>query len=116
MNLSVLRVPHLKNPSFRLPNPQRTFHVQDYGDLDGSTGEWATEEEASQEGVVQEFEDDSWIHDEASDAWVARHFGGGQRLVNGSRQGKREGTRTGKLVNQKWNTKEYVFRSSLEVQ
>ena len=40
---------------------------------------------------MQEIEDTFWVHDEASDAWVARHFKGGRRLVKCSRQGKRKG-------------------------
>ena len=53
--------------------------MQDYGALDGSAGYWAVEEETGQEGFVQEFEDTFWVHDEASDAWVARHFKGGRK-------------------------------------
>ena len=45
--------PSLDNPSFRPSNQQRTFLVQDYGELDGSTGYWAAEEDTSQEGFVQ---------------------------------------------------------------
>ena len=41
------------NPSFRLFNQQRTFLVQEYGELEGSTGYWAVEEETGQEGFVQ---------------------------------------------------------------
>ena len=44
----------LENPSFRPTNQQRTFYAQDYGDLDGSTGYWAAEEETGQKGLVQE--------------------------------------------------------------
>ena len=39
------------------------------------------DEETSQEGFVQEFVDIFWVHAEASDAWVARHFKGGRRLT-----------------------------------
>ena len=41
----------LENPSFRLYNQQRTFLVQDYGDLDGNAGYWATEEETGQQMI-----------------------------------------------------------------
>ena len=50
------------------------FFVQDYGELEGSTGYWTADEETGQEGFVQEFEDIFWVHDEAADAWVARHY------------------------------------------
>ena len=32
----------LETPSVRPPNQQRTFLVQDYGELDGSTGYWGS--------------------------------------------------------------------------
>ena len=67
-NSCVLLVLSLENRSFRPTNKPRAFYVQDYGDLDGSTGYWATEEETGKEGFVQEFEDTFWVHDEASDA------------------------------------------------
>ena len=38
----------LENPSFRPTNQRRACYVQDYGDLDGSTGHWAVEEETGQ--------------------------------------------------------------------
>ena len=47
----------LDNPSFRPSSQPRTFLVQCYGELEGSTGYWAVEEETGQEGFVQEFED-----------------------------------------------------------
>ena len=47
----------LDNPSFRPSNQQKTILVQDYGDLEGSTGYWAADEDTGQEGFVQEFED-----------------------------------------------------------
>ena len=43
----------LGNPSARPSNQQRTFLVQYYGELEGSTGYWAAEEETGQEGFVQ---------------------------------------------------------------
>ena len=43
----------LDNPSLRPSNQQRTFLVQYYGELEGSTGYWAAEEGAGQEGFVQ---------------------------------------------------------------
>ena len=39
---------YVDNPSFRPSNQQRTFFVQDYGELEGATGYWATEEEIGQ--------------------------------------------------------------------
>ena len=55
--------------------------------LDGNTGYWATEQDTGQGGYAQELENVSWTHDEASDAWVARHLRGGWRLVKRSRKG-----------------------------
>ena len=49
--------------------------------MEGSTGYWAGEEDTGQEGFVQDFEDIFWLHDEAADVWVARHFKGGRRLA-----------------------------------
>ena len=50
----------MANPSFRPANQQKTFYVHDYGDLDGSTGYWETEEETGQEGVVHNSQDTFW--------------------------------------------------------
>ena len=55
--------------------------MQCNGELEGSTGYWVADAETGQEGFVQEFEDIVWVHDEASDAWVAQHFKGGRRLT-----------------------------------
>jgi hypothetical protein len=71
----------LDNPSFRPSSQQKTFLVQEYGELEGSTGYWAVEEDTGQEGFVQEFEDIFWTHDEVADAWVARRFKCGSRLT-----------------------------------
>ena len=77
-------------------NQQRTVYVHYDCDLDRGTGYWAVEEEIGQEGFVQEFEETVWVHEEASDAWVARHFKGGRRLLTGSKRGKRKGSRSRK--------------------
>ena len=45
---------------------------------------------------VQEFDDIFWVHDEVSDAWIARRFKGGRRLTKGPRKGRRKGTKGGK--------------------
>ena len=79
----------LENPSIRPTNQQRTFYVQDYGDLGGSTGYWAAED-TRQVGVVQEFEDTFWVHDETSDAWVPRHLNGGRRWSKVQEKGNRK--------------------------
>ena len=67
----------LDNHSFRPSNQQKTFLVQAYGELEGSPGYWAAEEETGPEGFVQEFEDIFWTHDEVADDWIARRFKGG---------------------------------------
>ena len=86
----------LDNPSFRPSNQQTTFLVQDYGELEGSTGYWAAEEETGQESLVQEFEDIFWTHDEVVDDWIARRFTGARRLTKGPRKGRRKGAKGGK--------------------
>ena len=55
--------------------------MQYYGDLGGCSGYWAAEGEIGHEGFFKEFEDTFWVHDEASDVWVARHFKGGRKLI-----------------------------------
>ena len=70
----------LDNPSFRPSNQQKTFLVQDSGELDGNTGYWATDEETGQEGFVQEFDDICWVHYEISDAWIARQLKGWKNI------------------------------------
>ena len=86
----------LENPSFRPSNQQKTFLVQDYGELDGSTGYWAADRDTGQERFVQEFEDIFWVHDEVVGAWIARRFKGGRILTKGPRKGRRKGTNGGK--------------------
>ena len=82
----MLRDPPLTTLLFRSSNKQKTFLLHDYGELEGSTGYWVAEEETGQEGFVQEFEDICWVHDEAADVWVARHFKGGRRVTKGFRK------------------------------
>ena len=43
----------LGQPFFSPINQQRTFLVQDYVELEGSTGYWVAYEETGQEGFVQ---------------------------------------------------------------
>lgn len=61
--------------------PTTNFFVQYYRELEVRTGYWAADEEIGQEGFVQSISDIVWVHDEAADAWVARHFQGGRRLT-----------------------------------
>ena len=39
------------------PINNKPFFVQDYGELEGSTSYWVADEETSQKGFVQKFED-----------------------------------------------------------
>ena len=85
--------PHWTTLLFVHQTRRRPFLVQEYGELEGSTGYWAADEETGQEGFVQEFEDIFWVHDEAADPWVARLCKGGRRLT---KKGFRKGIRKGK--------------------
>jgi len=52
----VLRDRHWTTLLFAHPTNNELF-VQDYGELEGSTGYWAANEETGQKGFVQEFAD-----------------------------------------------------------
>ena len=92
----VLRSPSLTRQPFVIPtNNQRTVYAQDYSELDGSTGYWATKKGTWQEGFFQELDDAFWPHDEVSDAWISRYFPG-RKLVKGSRKGKHKGIKGSK--------------------
>lgn len=64
-------------------NQQRQFHLQEYGEVDGWPGYWATHEESGQAGFLQAYADTFWTHDGAPDVWATRHVKG-RRLTKGS--------------------------------
>ena len=79
---------------------RRAFLVLEEGDLDGSFGYWAEDEEDGAEGFLDALEDVFWIWDDNDYSWFQRRFQG-RRTRKGKgkgkgRKGKGKGKRKGK--------------------
>ena len=75
---------------------RRAFLVIEEGDLDGSFGYWAEDEEDGAEGFLDALEDVFWIWDENDYSWFQRRFQG-RRTRKGKGKGKgRKGKGKGK--------------------
>ena len=70
---------------------RRSFLVLDEGELEGTEGYWAEDEEDGAEGFLDALEDVFWVHDDADNTWYQRRFQGRQ-----TRRGKGKGKRKGK--------------------
>ena len=88
------------NPRTAVDNPllndtghggRRSFIVIDEGELDGSFGFWAEDEDDGAEGFLDAHEDKFYIYDEQNELWFQRRFQGRR-----SRKGKGKG-RGGKV-------------------
>eukprot|EP00435_Cladocopium_sp_Y103_P016760 s2970_g4.t1 len=66
---------------------RRSFLVLDEGDLDGTDGYWAEDEEDGAEGFLDALEDVSWVFDDADYTWYQRWFRG-RSTRRGTRKGK----------------------------
>ena len=66
---------------------RRAFLVIEEGDLDGSFGYWAEDEEDGAEGFLDALEDVFWIWDENDYSWFQRRFQG-RRTRKGKGKGK----------------------------
>ena len=87
------------NPRRAVDNPllnntghsgRRSFIVMDEGELDGSFGFWAEDEDDGAEGFLDAHEDIFYIYDEQNDSWFQRRF-------QGRRSGKGKGKGRGSL-------------------
>ena len=75
---------------------RRAFSVLEEGDLDGSFGYWAEDEEDGAEGFLDALEDVFWIWDDNDYSWFQRRFQG-RRTRKGKGKGKgRKGKGKGK--------------------
>ena len=71
---------------------RRAFLVLEEGDLDGSFGYWAEDEEDGAEGFLDALEDVFWIWDDNDYSWFQRRFQGRRtRKGKGKGKGKRKG-------------------------
>ena len=90
---------------------RRAFLVREEGDLDGSFGYWAQDEEDGAEGFLDALEDVFWIWDDNDYPWFQRRFQGrrprkgkgkgrkgkgGRRFFRPRNKGKGKGKRKGK--------------------
>ena len=70
---------------------RRSFLVLDEGELEGTDGYWAEDDEDGVEGFLDALEDVFWVYDDADYTWYQRRFQGRQ-----TRRGKGKGKRKGK--------------------
>ena len=70
---------------------RRSFLVLDDGELEGTDGYWAEDDEDGAEGFLDALEDVFWVYDGADYTWYQRRFQGRQ-----TRRGKGKGKRKGK--------------------
>ena len=53
---------------------RRSFLVMDEGEVDGTTGYWAEDEDDGAEGFLEALEDVFWVYDDTEDTWYQRRF------------------------------------------
>jgi len=70
---------------------RRSFLVLDDGELEGTDGYWAEDDEDGAEGFLDALEDVFWVYDDADYTWYQGRFQGRQ-----TRRGKGKGKRKGK--------------------
>ena len=74
---------------------RRYFLVLEEGELEGTDGYWAQDDEDGAEGFLDALEDVFWVYDDADYTWYQRRFQGRQTR-RGKGKGKREGKGKGK--------------------
>ena len=70
---------------------RRSFLVIEEGEIDGTNGYWAEDEDDGAEGFLEALEDVFWVYDDAEYTWYQRRFQGRQTT-----RGKGKGMRKGK--------------------
>ena len=55
---------------------RRSFLVMDEGEIHGTTGYWAEDEDDGAEGFLEALEDVFWVFDDNEDTWYQRRFQG----------------------------------------
>ena len=74
---------------------RRSFLVLDEGELDGTTGYWAEDDDDGAEGFLEALEDVFWVYDDVEYTWYQRRFQG-RRTRRGKGKGKRKGKGKGR--------------------
>ena len=70
---------------------RRSFLVLERGEIDGTSGYWAEDEDDGAEGFLEALEDVFWVYDDVEYTWYQRRFQGRH-----TRRGKGKGKRKGK--------------------
>ena len=74
---------------------RRSFLVFEEGELDGTYGFWAEDEEDGIEGFLDALDDVFWVYDEQNFSWFQRRFQG-RRARKGKGKGRRKGKGKGR--------------------
>ena len=74
---------------------RRSFLVLDEGELDGTFGYWAEDEEDGTEGFLDALDDVFWVYDDQNFSWFQRRFQG-RRARKGKGKGRRKGKGKGR--------------------
>ena len=74
---------------------RRSFLVLDEGELEGTDGYWAEDEEDGAEGFLDALEDVFWVYDDANFTWYQRRFQG-KYIRRGKGKGRRKGKGKGR--------------------
>ena len=74
---------------------RRSFLVLDEGELNGTYGYWAEDEEDGTEGFLDALDDVFWVYDEQNFSWLQRRFQG-RRARKGKGKGRRKGKGKGR--------------------
>ena len=74
---------------------RRSFLVLDEGELDGTYGYWAEDEEDGTEGFLDALDDVFWVYDEQNFSWFQKRFQG-RRARKGKGKGRRKGKGKGR--------------------
>ena len=74
---------------------RRSFLVFEEGELDGTYGFWAEDEEDGIEGFLDALDDVFWVYDEQNFSWFQRRFQG-RRARKGKGKGRRKGEGKGR--------------------
>ena len=74
---------------------RRSFLVLEEGELDGTYGYWAEDEEDGTEGFLDALDDVFWVYDEQNFSWFQRRFQG-RRARKGKGKGRRKGKGKGR--------------------
>ena len=75
---------------------RRSFLVLEEGELEGTDGYWAEDDEDGAEGFLDALGDVFWVYDDTNYTWYQRRFQGRQPRRGGKGKGKRKGRGKGR--------------------